>query len=167
MEYLRLLITGRRPARHPKLGGEELKSPEDSPWVASFPPDRSVYSAVMMLNMILTAAFVSLALLSGTATARPGCGVECADLEILQGLNLPDCTQFNATPVAASSLSIPQASINGGNEAAFCRVVGIIPYGPGGNNTLNFELWLPAKSNYDGRYVAVGKPLLNSSFLAI
>ncbi|TPX13847.1 uncharacterized protein E0L32_005791 [Thyridium curvatum] len=109
-----------------------------------------------MLNMILTAAFVSLALLSGTATARPGCGVECADLETLQGLNLPGCTQFNATPVAASSLSIPQASINGGNKAAFCRVVGIIPYGPDGNNTLNFELWLPAKSNYDGRYVAVG-----------
>lgn len=40
------------------------------------------------------------------------------------------------------------------NTATFCRVVGLMPYGP--NNTLNFEVWLPENENYNGRYLSVG-----------
>ncbi|OAG14565.1 tannase and feruloyl esterase [Alternaria alternata] len=40
------------------------------------------------------------------------------------------------------------------NAASFCRVVGLMPYGP--NNTLNFEVWLPENENYNGRYLSVG-----------
>ena len=40
------------------------------------------------------------------------------------------------------------------NAASFCRVVGLMPYGP--NNTLNFEVWLPENEKYNGRYLSVG-----------
>jgi hypothetical protein len=40
------------------------------------------------------------------------------------------------------------------NTASFCRVIGLMPYGP--NNTLNFEVWLPEHENYNRRYLSVG-----------
>ena len=38
---------------------------------------------------------------------------------------------------------------------AFCQVFGEVSYG--GNETLVFELWLPKRESYNGRYLAVGK----------
>jgi len=40
------------------------------------------------------------------------------------------------------------------NTASFCRVIGLMPYGP--NNTLHFEVWLPENEDYNGRYLSVG-----------
>lgn len=42
----------------------------------------------------------------------------------------------------------------GANEVAFCQVVGSVAYG--GNETLNFQLWLPDTSIYERRFMAVG-----------
>jgi hypothetical protein len=54
--------------------------------------------------------------------------------------------------VQAGALSIQ--NLTGVNNATFCRVLGQIPYG--NNNTINFEVWLPETSEYNGRYLSVG-----------
>ncbi|CAM1504986.1 Fc.00g106230.m01.CDS01 [Cosmosporella sp. VM-42] len=77
-------------------------------------------------------------------------GLGCPDISVWR---LPGLNHHNATIVAAGQL---KAGTDSENEVALCRVVGSILYGPEGNNTLNFELWLPEKSKYNGRYVSVG-----------
>lgn len=49
--------------------------------------------------------------------------------------------------------SLSQSSLL--NEFSFCRLYGKVSYG--NNDTLNFETWLPDPSNYNGRYLAVGR----------
>ena len=93
--------------------------------------------------------------------AAGSCGVGCLDLSQTLGAQLPEGVEVTATPIAAWSLSIPNGLTNiTGNKFALCRVTGTIAYGDNGNDTLNFELWLPDKSTYNGRYVAVGKSTL-------
>ncbi|KAI1411947.1 feruloyl esterase [Hypoxylon sp. FL1857] len=56
-----------------------------------------------------------------------------------------------------NSSHIPQKSVNISgtlNEIPFCQLLGRIPYA--GNNSVIFELWLPAAENYTGRFVVVG-----------
>ncbi|KAK7432952.1 hypothetical protein QQZ08_000423 [Neonectria magnoliae] len=80
-------------------------------------------------------------------------GVRCPDLVGLRRLGLPKGIHYNATSIAVGDL---EAGTVSGNKVALCRVAGTIPYGPKKANTLNFELWLPEGSKYNGRYVSVG-----------
>ena len=49
------------------------------------------------------------------------------------------------------------------NEVDLCRVQGTLTYGPGdvpldnGTNTLTWEIYLPVSSDYNGRFIVVGK----------
>ena len=71
---------------------------------------------------------------------------------------LPGGGLYTATAVPVGTLKITQGSTTiTGNKIGLCRVVGAIPYGPNGANTLNYELWLPNPASYNGRYVSVGK----------
>lgn len=40
------------------------------------------------------------------------------------------------------------------NSVPFCRLSGSIPYT--GNNSVLFEVWLPERESYNGRYLSVG-----------
>lgn len=54
----------------------------------------------------------------------------------------------------ANISAVTAQNVTESNNAAFCRVIGAIPYGP--NNTLNFEVWLPDAGIYNERYLSVG-----------
>lgn len=104
---------------------------------------------------------LSLSALLRVAAGR--CGVECPDLANIQGLQLPEGVKITAIPIAAYSLSIPEWPMNlTGNKFALCRVQGGFSYGERREATLNFEVWLPEKSRYNGRYVSVGKIALDT-----
>ncbi|KAI9730857.1 MAG: hypothetical protein M1834_005575 [Cirrosporium novae-zelandiae] len=63
---------------------------------------------------------------------------------------------INGTTVTNSSVVAPGEIISSGywNNYTLCRVIGSTSYA--GGNTVNWELWLPETSNYNGRYLAVG-----------
>lgn len=96
------------------------------------------------------AVIVLLPALYAVASAASGA---CSRLNGASLPAFPHPVRFNATAVDAGELHAGQA-IN--NNIAFCRVTGSISYGPGLDNTLLFELWLPNNADYNGRYLAVG-----------
>jgi hypothetical protein len=73
----------------------------------------------------------------------------CASLTSAYGANY---TIVNATLVQAGGLEID--GLDSTNNLTFCRVFSKMPYGS--NSTLNFEVWLPESSSYNGRYLSVG-----------
>jgi hypothetical protein len=76
-------------------------------------------------------------------------------------LSLTDDTQhllqtFRATLESSTPIPIGGMVVSGvSNRVAFCEVVASVGYG--GNETLNFQLWLPDTSIYEGRFMAVGE----------
>lgn len=60
-------------------------------------------------------------------------------------------TLRSSTPIPAGGIVVSGVS----NQVAFCQVVASVAYG--GNETLNFQLWLPDTSMYKGRFMAVGE----------
>ena len=99
-----------------------------------------------MKHSALTSAFC----LSIVAQAR---AIQCPDLNHFPGLRLSEGVHYNASLVRIGELNVGTVDIN---QLALCRVVGYIDYGRTGNHTLNFELWLPERTKYNGRYVAMG-----------
>lgn len=73
--------------------------------------------------------------------------------------------QLNATSIAVGGLDLSalpgETGVSGTNNVSFCRVMGRIAYGRQRNDTLNFELWLPDSSDYNERYLSVGKAHIN------
>ena len=73
-----------------------------------------------------------------------------------------DCSTFAATlakTFAGQTTTIVNATLipansTSGNEYEYCQVIGKVAYG--GNNTLNFQLYLPDATAYTGRFMAVG-----------
>jgi hypothetical protein len=65
---------------------------------------------------------------------------------------------INSTFVPIGALSIS----NTFNQVSFCQVLGSVAYG--GNETLNFQLWLPDEGIYQGRFMRVGKLIFLSVF---
>lgn len=73
-------------------------------------------------------------------------------------IELPANVHFHATPVGVGKYTVTAADGSTSvNNVSFCQIIGNITYGAEGNNILNFELWLPGQSNYNGRYLSVGK----------
>lgn len=64
----------------------------------------------------------------------------------------------SSTQVLAGGLAnistVAAQNVTENNNATFCRVIGVMPYGS--NNTLNFEVWLPEAERYNERYLSVG-----------
>jgi hypothetical protein len=103
-----------------------------------------------MLPSILT-FLLCLSLATSNSTPK----IQCHDLEmVIPRAGLPSNIHFNATAVAAGALQIGHVS---GNNVSLCRVIGSIEYGSKGNDTLNFELWLPEISKYNRRYLSIGE----------
>jgi hypothetical protein len=73
----------------------------------------------------------------------------CTSITSAYGANY---TVVNATLVQAGELEIN--GLGSTNNFTFCRVFSKMPYGS--NSTLNFEVWLPESSSYNGRYLSVG-----------
>lgn len=90
-----------------------------------------------------------LALAVGTTSFTKLCSSLVDDASsLLLGYNT---TLTSSTPIPVGSMIVLGA---GANEVAFCQVVGSVAYG--GNETLNFQLWLPDTSIYERRFMAVG-----------
>ena len=78
-----------------------------------------------------------------------------------------DCSKFagtaallfpNGNTTLVNSTLVPEGGVevlNVTNALAFCRVFGQVSYG--GNDTLNFQLWMPDVLAYEGRFMAVGE----------
>jgi hypothetical protein len=79
--------------------------------------------------------------------------IQCPDLNHLSGLGLSARVHYNATIVETGRLDVATVVTN---KMSVCRIVGSIDYGNSGNHTLAFELWLPERTKYNGRYVAMG-----------
>lgn len=98
-----------------------------------------------------------LAICSGTlASPKPTASCSSVVKDARNLLRGWDTTVHSAAAVAAAAMTVSGVS----NEAPFCRVVASIAYG--GNETLNFELWLPENNAYGGRFMAVGTSSLPS-----
>jgi hypothetical protein len=95
--------------------------------------------------MLLTAILISSHLVSAKSAATSK--DRCASLR--NGVD----HIVDANSVVAGALQLE--SMTGVNNVTFCRVRGLMPYG--GNNTLNYEVWLPEKSKYNRRYLSVGQ----------
>lgn len=70
-----------------------------------------------------------------------------------------------SSTVITNSFFVPVGSLNVSNITnifALCQVTGKVKYG--GNETLNFEIWLPDVNAYTGRFMAVGRSSLVSYF---
>lgn len=97
---------------------------------------------------------ISLAFLASVVTGRPGPKHYDSCASLRYGTNyVVSSSQVLAGELANISVVAAQ-NVTVNNNATFCRVVGVIPYGP--NNTLNFEVWLPEADSYNERYLSVG-----------
>jgi hypothetical protein len=97
---------------------------------------------------------VSLAFLASVVRGLPGPKQHdsCASLRQSTGY-VVSSSQVLAGELADVS-AVAAQNVTESNNATFCRVIGVIPYGS--NNTLNFEVWLPEAENYNERYLSVG-----------
>jgi feruloyl esterase len=88
-----------------------------------------------------------------SVNAAPGSKDPCLSLvhESRSSLLIHDTTLMSSVHVPIGAMIISGTA----NKVAFCQVVGSVAYG--GNETLNFELWLPDISIYEGRFMAVGR----------
>lgn len=67
-------------------------------------------------------------------------------------------TITNVTYIPTGAISLSNLTpTNLTNTAAFCRVFASVPYPK--DNQVSFELWLPDKTNYNERFISVGKEL--------
>ncbi|OLN85699.1 hypothetical protein CCHL11_08277 [Colletotrichum chlorophyti] len=74
----------------------------------------------------------------------------CDTLPALIRSSLPDLGHVESALVPANSLNVSGVL----NAQAFCRVYASVYYPE--NNTVFFEVWLPAADAYNGRFLAVG-----------
>ena len=98
----------------------------------------------MTLERIVLSALVSAGLVAG------------ATCESLSTLKLAATTISAAQTVEAGAFAPPPGAGGGRYKGlpAFCRVQGVIAPTP--DSHIEFEVWLPAASSWDGRYVGVG-----------
>jgi tannase/feruloyl esterase len=98
----------------------------------------------MTLERIVLSALVSAGLLAA------------ATCESLSTLKLAATTITAAQTVEAGAFTPPPGAGGGRYKSlpAFCRVQGVIA--PTADSHIEFEVWLPAASSWDGRYVGVG-----------
>ncbi|KAI0834695.1 feruloyl esterase [Hypoxylon sp. FL0890] len=76
---------------------------------------------------------------------------ECSEFaSSLPRIGVPGLTILNSSHVPEKSINIDGTV----NAISLCRLFGKVPYA--GNNSVIFELWLPAAENYTGRFVVVG-----------
>ncbi|KAI5862958.1 feruloyl esterase [Durotheca rogersii] len=69
-----------------------------------------------------------------------------------------DCSKF-ASDTGGTGVTILDAAYipqNASITIPTCRLVGRVPYGEKGNNSVIFELWLPSVEKYNGRFLVVG-----------
>ncbi|KAF2096431.1 tannase and feruloyl esterase [Rhizodiscina lignyota] len=79
----------------------------------------------------------------------------CASLpQAAHHLGFSKHIQYDSSSLEVGTLNL--TGVTGTNNYSLCRVIGTIAYGTKYNNTLNFELWLPDSSNYNGRYLSIG-----------
>lgn len=97
---------------------------------------------------------VSLSLLASVVKGLPGSKQHdsCAALSH-SAKYVVSSSQVLARGLADIS-AVTSQNVTESNNATFCRVIGVISYGP--NNTLNFEVWLPDTESYNERYLSVG-----------
>lgn len=80
----------------------------------------------------------------------------CTELQNFRHrIGLSSDVHFNASLVDIGDLAFP--NMTEVNSYAICRIVGTIAYGEEQNDTLNFEVWLPDSTGYNGRYMSVGR----------
>lgn len=104
-----------------------------------------MFGHVIMLGVAVSSSLVS------ASVARVPCGSLANHSPLL-----PDnVSSLTATPVAIAALEVGSTSYN--NTIAVCRVTGSIKFGCKGNNTLNFEVWLPDELDWNQRYLSVGE----------
>ena len=97
-----------------------------------------------MINWLLSLACLALA---GTQPSQQDSAARCD--------HLPDLIPSNINSVKASFVEAHRVNESGVlNSVPFCRLSGSIPYT--GNNSVLFEVWLPERESYNGRYLSVG-----------
>jgi feruloyl esterase len=86
-------------------------------------------------------------LVANPANAATG----CADL---RNLTIPLITISSATEIAAGMFTPPGARIHALDVPAFCRVAAIAR--PTSDSEIRFELWLPLRDQWNGKFEGVG-----------
>ena len=100
-----------------------------------------------MINWILGLACLALA---GTQPSQQESAARCDHLPDLIPSNI-----HNVNSVKTSFVEAHRVNESGVlNSVPFCRLSGSIPYT--GNNSVLFEVWLPERESYNGRYLSVG-----------
>jgi feruloyl esterase len=82
-----------------------------------------------------------------------GAGTSCATLT---ALSIPDVSIVSATSVPAGPFVLPGGSVSGApfTVPAFCRVVAVAT--PTSDSHINFEVWIPEGSGWNGKFQGVG-----------
>ncbi|HKH93167.1 MAG TPA: tannase/feruloyl esterase family alpha/beta hydrolase [Gemmatimonadaceae bacterium] len=87
------------------------------------------------------------------STQRSAVGIGC-DSSAVSTLRLEGARVTSATRVAAGALALPGIQAAAQRIPAFCRVRGEATSAPG--SRINFELWLPEGTAWNGKLVATG-----------
>ncbi|PWI72991.1 tannase and feruloyl esterase [Purpureocillium lilacinum] len=103
-------------------------------------------SIINMFQILLSLAWAGAAY----GLARPTVQEQCHALRDLGAKSGAIIT--NTTYVPAASLAVPGSKAT--NSVPFCRVYGAKPYA--GHNAVQFEVWLPDRSQYNDRLLVVG-----------
>jgi hypothetical protein len=78
----------------------------------------------------------------------------CSTLAPKINFNTYHAKHLNSTYHAAETVQVPNGASNISNDIPFCEVYASVNYAKGAN--LVFALWLPDKSDYEQRFLAVG-----------
>lgn len=114
-------------------------------------------STQLFLTSLCFFAFVSSYIISS---------ISCSDLSKIGhriGIGIAETIHLNSSSVEIGALEFD--GVNDTNSFSICRVIGNVAYGAKANNTLNFELWLPERSSYNGRYLSVGTTCSSKRYL--
>ena len=77
----------------------------------------------------------------------------CSNLASKINFGTYHAKHLNSTYHAAATVQVPNGASNISNDIPFCEVYASVNYAKGAN--LVFALWLPDKSNYEERFLAV------------
>lgn len=101
--------------------------------------------------MLLYALLLSISSLA-SALVLPHATPNCSTFASKVLSEQKDATFLNATRYPVHSLNVSNAY----NNVPFCEVYASISYGSNGNSSLVFAIWLPERTQYENRFMAVG-----------
>lgn len=87
-----------------------------------------------------------------------GCFVAAAGLLCAQSCLATGCLGRLESAIPGTSITTAQDAVLSSSlgNITYCRVAGSVAYGHR-NHSVEFELWLPSRDSYNGRFMVVGK----------